>query len=211
MNFAARILIPFLAFFVQFVFAQTFIESYPDGSKFHEGKYKNGLRVESHEYFYQNGDRWVELEFDKEGMPITCLTWDEEGNIMEEIAYEDLTLAELKSIDYRESIDGPSYFIEDDSPKMPWPKDASKVTVHYAGYLDCGVEFDNSWKRGKPFKFKLGKEEVIPGFEKAVQLLSPGQTGWFKMDYDLGYGPWPVGNIPPFSTLIYKIELIEIK
>lgn len=89
------------------------------------------------------------------------------------------------------------------------PTASSQVTVHYAGTLIDGSEFDSSYKRGTPASFPLNG--VIGGWTEGVQLMKEGDKFEFFIPYHLGYGARGSGrNIPPFATLIFTVELISI-
>lgn len=89
------------------------------------------------------------------------------------------------------------------------PKATDQVTVHYKGTLLNGFEFDSSYKREQPATF--GLNQVIPGWTEGVQLMKEGAKYKFFIPYRLAYGARGMGNdIPPFSTLIFEVELIKI-
>ena len=89
------------------------------------------------------------------------------------------------------------------------PKATDKVRCHYEGQLIDGTVFDSSYKRGEPADF--GLNQVIPGWTEGVQLMKEGAKYRFYIPYLLGYGERGAGSqIPPYSTLIFDVELIEV-
>ena len=92
----------------------------------------------------------------------------------------------------------------------PKPKATDRVSVHYAGTLLDGTEFDSSYKRGEPAQFVLGS--VVPGWSEALQLMPKGSKYKLWIPSKLGYGEagTPGGPIPPNSTLVFEIELLDI-
>lgn len=84
------------------------------------------------------------------------------------------------------------------------------VKVHYEGQLPNGKVFDSSIARGEPIEFPL--DHVIPGWTEGVQLMKVGAKYRFFIPSRLGYGAHGAGNaIPPHSTLIFVVELLDIK
>ena len=89
------------------------------------------------------------------------------------------------------------------------PTSHSKVKCNYEGKLVNGEVFDSSYKRGEPAEFWLN--QVIPGWVEGLQLMKPGAEYEFTIPANLAYGENGVrGAIPPFATLIFKVELLEI-
>ena len=92
-----------------------------------------------------------------------------------------------------------------------FPKAGQKVEVHYTGTLENGKKFDSSRDRGSPFKFTLGKGEVIKAWDEGVAKLSLGQRATLKCSPDYAYGAKGVpGVIPANATLIFDVELLKI-
>lgn len=90
------------------------------------------------------------------------------------------------------------------------PKATDTVKVHYTGKLLNGETFDSSVDRGEPISFPLNR--VIPGWTEGVQLMSVGSKYRFYIPYNLAYGEQgSPGSIPPYSTLIFDVELIAIE
>ena len=88
------------------------------------------------------------------------------------------------------------------------PKVTDRVKVHYTGSLINGTTFDSSVDRGEPITFQLN--QVIPGWTEGLQLMDEGSKYYLYIPYNLGYGEQQAGSIPPGSTLIFEVELLEI-
>ena len=88
------------------------------------------------------------------------------------------------------------------------PAATDKVKVHYHGTLIDGKVFDSSVERGEPIVF--GLNQVIKGWTEGVQLMPLGSKFRFYIPQELGYGAQAAGDIPPYSTLIFEVELIDI-
>ncbi len=89
------------------------------------------------------------------------------------------------------------------------PKATDKVRCHYEGKLIDGTVFDSSYRRDEPATF--GLSQVIAGWTEGVQLMSEGAKYRFYIPYLLGYGEGGAGEtIPPFATLIFDVELLEV-
>ena len=86
------------------------------------------------------------------------------------------------------------------------------VVVHYRGTLEDGSQFDASYDRGTPFSFPLGAGRVIKGWDEGVQGMQVGGKRKLVIPPDLGYGSRGAGGvIPPNATLIFDVELLEVK
>jgi FKBP-type peptidyl-prolyl cis-trans isomerase FklB len=89
------------------------------------------------------------------------------------------------------------------------PSATDRVKCHYEGTLIDGTLFDSSIKRGQPAVF--GVNQVIRGWVEALQLMSEGSKWRLFIPSELGYGAQQAGEmIPPHSTLIFEVELIEV-
>jgi peptidylprolyl isomerase len=86
-----------------------------------------------------------------------------------------------------------------------------KVSVHYAGRLLDGSPFDDSYKRGKPFSFPLGGGRVIKGWDEGIAYLNVGDSATLIIPAELGYGATDRPTIPANSTLIFDVQLMEVK
>ena len=88
------------------------------------------------------------------------------------------------------------------------PEASSTVRTHYEGTLISGEVFDSSYKRGQPAEFPVGG--VIAGWTEALQLMQEGAKWRLYIPSNLAYGERAAGSIPPHSTLIFDIELLEV-
>ena len=89
------------------------------------------------------------------------------------------------------------------------PAATDRVKVHYHGTLIDGTVFDSSVERGKPTSF--GLNQVIAGWTEGLQLMPVGSKFRFYIPQELGYGSRNAGSIPPYSTLIFEVELLGIE
>lgn len=90
------------------------------------------------------------------------------------------------------------------------PMLADTVTVHYKGQLSDGTVFDSSYDRGEPATFPL--DRVIQGWQEGLQLIPIGGHYRIYVPYELGYGERGAGqNIPPYSSLVFDVELISVQ
>ncbi|TXD52563.1 MULTISPECIES: peptidylprolyl isomerase [unclassified Polaribacter] len=88
----------------------------------------------------------------------------------------------------------------------------AKVSVHYKGQLLDGTVFDSSYKRKEPIDFAVGVGQVISGWDEGIQLLQVGDKARFVIPSNLAYGSAGAGGvIPPDATLIFDVELMDVK
>ncbi|MBO6018333.1 MAG: FKBP-type peptidyl-prolyl cis-trans isomerase [Prevotella sp.] len=97
--------------------------------------------------------------------------------------------------------------LQEGNGKQPTAKDT--VKCHYEGFLIDGTVFDSSVQRGEPATFPL--QQVIAGWTEGLQLMKEGAKFRFFIPYRLGYGEGGAGaSIPPYATLIFDVELIQV-
>src|SRR6266508_3093776 len=86
------------------------------------------------------------------------------------------------------------------------------VSVHYTGKFQDGKVFDSSISRGEPITFQLGKGKVIKGWDEGIALMKVGGKAQLIISSDLTYGKRDAGGvIPPNATLIFDVELVDVK
>jgi len=92
------------------------------------------------------------------------------------------------------------------------PQKGQTVKVHYKGQLADGTVFDSSYKRNQPLEFNVGVGQVIAGWDEGIGLLNVGDKARLVIPSDLGYGSRGAGGvIPPNATLIFDVELMDVK
>ena len=102
------------------------------------------------------------------------------------------------------------YIVTTKKGNGPLPQEMDNLEVHYTGKLLDGTEFDSSIPRGEPFTFTLGAHQVIPGWEMALSKMHVGEKATVLIPSNLAYGERGNYNIPPYSPLVFDIELIRI-
>jgi peptidylprolyl isomerase len=91
------------------------------------------------------------------------------------------------------------------------PKPGDTVVLHYTGTMTDGTKFDSSRDRVEPFEFMYGSGQVIKGWELAVSSMRKGCKRKVTIPPELGYGPTGMGKIPANATLIFDMEMLDIK
>jgi len=131
-----------------------------------------------------------------------------EGRKMNEKALRDKYLAD-NGITVAPTASG-LYFIETEKGTGAKAVAGSSVQVHYTGKLLDGTVFDSSVERGQPFEFRLGAGNVIKGWDEAIAMMNEGGKATLVIPSEIGYGERDSGTIPPFSTLVFDVELISV-
>jgi peptidylprolyl isomerase len=91
------------------------------------------------------------------------------------------------------------------------PQPGKTVSVNYTGTLENGTKFDSSYDHGQPLEFQIGTGAVIKGWDEGLMTMKVGGKRKLIVPPRLGYGPRAQGNIPPNSTLIFEVELLNVK
>lgn len=103
------------------------------------------------------------------------------------------------------------YIVEERKGTGRVPQPGKKVTVHYMGYFVDGQVFDSSYERKKPFEFRFGVGEVIQGWDEGISTMRVGGKVKLVIPSYLAYGKEQVGPIPPFATLVFEVELLDVE
>jgi peptidyl-prolyl cis-trans isomerase A (cyclophilin A) len=131
---------------------------------------------------------------------------------MSEADYKIYLLNEVKKQypDAKQTESGLVYIIENEG-QLPKATAGKKLSVHYTGTFLDGTKFDSSRDRGKPMDFQYKVQGMIKGFDEGIGMLGQGGKGKFIIPYIQAYGPaGRPGAIPPYSDLVFDLEIISI-
>ena len=103
------------------------------------------------------------------------------------------------------------YYIEKEKGTGAKAETGKKVTVHYTGKLLDGTKFDSSLDRDQPFSFVLGQGQVIQGWDEGIGLMNVGGKATLIIPSSIAYKDRDMGVIPPYSTLVFDVELLNVE
>lgn len=133
--------------------------------------------------------------------------------VVEVVEVKDPVVSKMMEVDpglFKETSSGLKYAIIEDGDG-PEADSGKIVTVHYSGFLADGKVFDSSLERDEPLTLMLGMGQVIQGWEEGIALLRQGSKAQLVIPPQLAYGERDLGVIPPNSTLIFDVEVLEVK
>ena len=120
--------------------------------------------------------------------------------------------SEVAEGDFLTTDEGLKYydFVEGDGAS---PQPGQAVVVHYTGWLQDGDKFDSSLDHGEPIRFNVGMGQVIPGWDIGLSTMKEGGKRQLVIPPELAYGEAGAGGglIPPNSTLVFEVELLEVQ
>jgi FKBP-type peptidyl-prolyl cis-trans isomerase len=92
-----------------------------------------------------------------------------------------------------------------------FPVEGQRPRIHYYGVTDAGDRIDESYNKGEPFEFVLGRNQVMPGLDEGIRLLKPGGSALLILPPDLAYGQMGLRDlVAPNTTVIYFVELADV-
>lgn len=133
--------------------------------------------------------------------------------LMEIFEVKDPIIAQMWDVDstlFKQTESGLQYAIIEEGTG-PAVEKGKLASVHYSGFLMDGTKFDSSVERDEPLMLMVGMGQVIPGWDEGLQLLKQGAKARFIIPPQLAYGERDLGVIPPNSTLIFDVEVVEVK
>jgi len=180
----------------------------------HDGEIAdNGLYIGKHSWHDAATELPVaEVIYDPSGVLLSYKTWVDgdimDAEVMDTDRDRETLPAKLEEVVYEKDGWGIARYNATDAQRV---QKGQKVSVRYKGWLQDGTVFEDGMERGKPFRFVTGKQQVIPGFERAVLALAPGEGAYVVIPPALAYRGNAIGTIPPYAVLRYQIEVVEVK
>ncbi len=179
----------------------------------HEGETNDRIKIGRHVWKDQNDQIKAEVVHDDKGVLQSFRTWDDQGLLIDDIRMDAKRKRnEFPPLNLTMEEDGFGFQLiaGQAQTNAPAPRQGERVGVFYEGCLQDGTVFDGNFGSKKPFRFRFQMNEVVPGFDRAVEMLKVGQEGYFWIPCELAYGPNVAGEIPPFSDLLFRIKLVDL-
>ncbi len=183
------------------------------GQIVNEGEIRDHLRVGRHAWTDATGQIKAEVIHDAEGVILSFRTWDDKGLLIDDVHMDaKRKRQELPPLSLTYEADGFGYLLIHGhaTADAPMARQGERVGVYYEGTLQDGTKFDGNYGAKKPLRFKFKMGEVVPGFDRAVEMLKVGEEGYFWVPSSMAYGQHVMGNIPPFSDLLFRIKLVDL-
>ena len=158
-----------------------------------------------------------ETEFAKEAELIARMQAQKEKEMADRAEREKgetVELVEKLGLDMANTVEGDKglKWIVREAGSGEQPTKGQTISAHYTGYLPNGTKFDSSVDRGQPFETPIGVGRVIPGWDMAFQDMKVGEKRLLIIPSDLAYGDAGAGGvIPPGATLLFDVELLDVK
>jgi FKBP-type peptidyl-prolyl cis-trans isomerase len=155
-------------------------------------------------------DLQTKAQFEKEQADQKKTAELKKANAKNDEATQRAAYLKAKGITVQPTADG-LYYVEKVKGTGARAAAGKKVKVHYTGTLLDGTKFDSSRDRNEPFEFTLGQGQVIKGWDEGIALMNVGGKAILVIPSTIGYGDRDMGQIPPYSTLVFDVELLEVK
>lgn len=194
------------------VFAQKTVEKYPNGEKKFQGRLDDGLKVGTHTYWFENGEKWKEEKYNDLGGMIRYREWNEAGELIKdekpEEGLEIIRKQQFETFPWFEK-DGIGFYKLKGETHLQQITNHEKLVIHYATYLENGKELDNSFRKRIPLPVDLKSRSLIDGFLRGLRYFEKGDNGYIKVPYELAYGKEGGGDIPGYATIYFHILVIQ--
>lgn len=128
----------------------------------------------------------------------------------ERFAAEEAAVLQQRFAEATVTPSGLRYIVRREGQGSP-PSSGAQVVAHYHGTFLDGRKFDSSYDRNEPFVFRVGRGEVIKGWDEAFATMKAGERRTLIVPWWLAYGERGKGTIPPRTSLVFEVELLEIR
>lgn len=191
--------------------AQKTVEKYPNGKKKYQGRMRDELKVGTHTYWFENGEKWKEEKYNDLGALEKLKEWNEQGELIKDEKPEEV-LEEFRKKLFSETswigIDGIFFHKLKGENELQEKTENTTIFVHYATYLENGKELDNSFRTKKPLLIDFNSKSLIDGFIRGLRYFEKGDNGYIKIPHELAYGKDGTPDIPPSSTIYFHVLVI---
>jgi hypothetical protein len=164
--------------------------------------------------YYKTGEVFIHALHDRRGVLQGYYRFTETGDTIQRSLHFELPKlpkAEIPETGWETITKGVDIYYIDGPEVGVKPYMGSILHIEYKGYFEDGTSFDNSYLTGVPLIFKMGESNLVPGLERILPLLYTNRRCMVRLAPEMAYGSNVVANIPPNTTLIYELELVNFE
>lgn len=192
--------------------AQKIVEKYPNGQKKYQGRMKDELKIGTHTYWFENGEKRKEEKYNDLGAVVRLKEWNEQGDLIRDEKPEEF-LEQWREQEFQKMAwlneEGIGFYKLKGETLLQRKTSYQRLVVHYSTYLENGQEIDDTFRKKVAIPVNMNAGLLIDGFLIGLSYFEPGDNGYIKIPYELAYGKEGAPGIPPYSNIYFHVLVIR--